>query len=300
MNHNRFFFLFLYRSFSYVGPGHERGRVPASICHHSPADPGRGSVGHPQASVTERPCSDHRLLMWRRKKSWRVKKRHWCHWIGLDFLIQKTPMFTPKKTNRSVRTCIQSYPHKTGVGTWQFLKHDAEPRVFTFLWNRYHQWLADVELIQISTFCGFLFQDEPVFHCWKAKRGWDLTLNSLTRKIDYRRIYSLWLRFCVCYRAFVEGLLDSLGLLDYGQKDGIIRSSSGRDSSIWTRLMIIVAYFSSQSGHGRKRALDLDGAVASSHVEWGWLRRRRWVKLFNFYPFSRLVLHLFLLNFFFF
>jgi hypothetical protein len=30
------------------------------------------------------------------KKSWRVKRRHWCHWIGLDSIFHKTPMITPK------------------------------------------------------------------------------------------------------------------------------------------------------------------------------------------------------------
>ncbi len=103
----------------------------------------------------------------------------------------ENPDVHPQKTNRSDRTCIQSYRLLTGVGTCQFLNYDVEPRVFTFPWNRYHQWLADIELIQISTFFGFLFQDEPVFHGWKAKRGWDLTLNSRTPKIVYCRIYSL-------------------------------------------------------------------------------------------------------------
>ncbi len=35
--------------------------------------------------------------MCRRKKSWRVKRRQWCHLIGLDSLFKKTPMFTPEK-----------------------------------------------------------------------------------------------------------------------------------------------------------------------------------------------------------
>jgi hypothetical protein len=32
-------------------------------------------------------------------KSWRVKRRHWCHLIGLEFdsLFQKTPVIIPKK-----------------------------------------------------------------------------------------------------------------------------------------------------------------------------------------------------------
>jgi hypothetical protein len=40
-------------------------------------------------------------------------------------------------------------------------------------------------------FFVILFQDEPVFHCCKAKWVWDLTINSRTPEINYRRIYSL-------------------------------------------------------------------------------------------------------------
>ncbi len=36
-------------------------------------------------------------ICWEGKKSWRVKRRHWCHLISLDSLFQKTPMFTSKK-----------------------------------------------------------------------------------------------------------------------------------------------------------------------------------------------------------
>jgi hypothetical protein len=41
----------------------------------------------------------HRLEMWRlktEKKIGGLKKRHWCHLIGLDSLFQKTPIITPK------------------------------------------------------------------------------------------------------------------------------------------------------------------------------------------------------------
>jgi hypothetical protein len=31
------------------------------------------------------------------EKSWRVKRRHWCYWIGLDSLFQKTPIITPRE-----------------------------------------------------------------------------------------------------------------------------------------------------------------------------------------------------------
>jgi hypothetical protein len=35
-----------------------------------------------------------------RQKNWRVERRHWHHSIGIDSRFQKTPMFTPQKTNR--------------------------------------------------------------------------------------------------------------------------------------------------------------------------------------------------------
>ncbi len=40
-------------------------------------------------------------------------------------------------------------------------------------------------------FFGFVFQDYAVFHCWKVKQGWDLTINSRTPEVNHRRIYSL-------------------------------------------------------------------------------------------------------------
>jgi hypothetical protein len=47
--------------------------------------------------------------------------------------ISENPDVQPQKTNRSARTCIQSYPLQTGVETCQFLKHDVGPQIFTFL-----------------------------------------------------------------------------------------------------------------------------------------------------------------------
>jgi hypothetical protein len=38
-----------------------------------------------------------RLQMWRQKKSWQVKRRHWYQWIGLYSLFEKTPIITPEK-----------------------------------------------------------------------------------------------------------------------------------------------------------------------------------------------------------
>jgi hypothetical protein len=36
----------------------------------------------------------------KKKQSWRLKRQHWRHSIGLDAVFQKTPMFNPK--NRTV------------------------------------------------------------------------------------------------------------------------------------------------------------------------------------------------------
>ncbi len=41
------------------------------------------------------PTMDYRCE--ERKKSWWLKRRHWCHWIGLDSLFQKIP--TPTRQN---------------------------------------------------------------------------------------------------------------------------------------------------------------------------------------------------------
>jgi hypothetical protein len=40
------------------------------------------------------------------EKSWRAERRHWCHFIGLCSLFQKTPIITSQTTNRPARRCI--------------------------------------------------------------------------------------------------------------------------------------------------------------------------------------------------
>ncbi len=44
-------------------------------------------------------------------------------------------------------------------------------------------------------FFSFLFQDQPLFHYWKAIRGLKLSRNLRTPKSDHIHIYSLWNRF---------------------------------------------------------------------------------------------------------
>ncbi len=58
--------------------------------------------------------------------------------------------------------------------------------------NRYHQWLSDIELIQISAFFSLLFLDKTQFHCCKANRGLQLLRSSArTPEKDHFHIYSL-------------------------------------------------------------------------------------------------------------
>ncbi len=60
-----------------------------------------------------------------------------------------------------------------------------------FVSNRYHQSLSGLKLIQVSAFFSSLFQDWPLFHCWKASRGLILLPNMQTSESDHLNICSL-------------------------------------------------------------------------------------------------------------
>ncbi len=47
----------------------------------------------------------------------------------------------------------------------------------------------------MSAFFSFLFQDQPLFHSWKANRNLELSLNLCTPETDHFHVYSIWL-FC--------------------------------------------------------------------------------------------------------
>jgi hypothetical protein len=60
------------------------------------------------------------------------------------------------------------------------------------LWNKYHQWLSDIKLNQISAFCSFFLHDQPLFHFCKA--NWILKLSRklwTQQEIDHIHIYSI-------------------------------------------------------------------------------------------------------------
>jgi hypothetical protein len=84
------------------------------------------------------------------------------------------------------------YRFQAGVWNCQLLHEAVELHLFTSLQVRYHKWLPDIELIQMSAFLSFIFQDWPRFHCCKANRGLKLSRNSQTTENDHLHIYSLW------------------------------------------------------------------------------------------------------------
>ncbi len=69
-------------------------------------------------------------------------------WLPLSENLDHHP---PKKTNRSARS-IWRYRFSAGVWNCQILNQVVESQLFTYLWNRYHQWLSDIELIQLRVF----------------------------------------------------------------------------------------------------------------------------------------------------
>jgi hypothetical protein len=89
-------------------------------------------------------------------------------------------MFTPK--NRTVKPG-DAFENTAAV----VLKISmvVEKLIFTYLWNRYHQQIPGIKLIQIGAISIRLCQHEPMFHCWKDMRGLKLPEN------DGLHIYSL-------------------------------------------------------------------------------------------------------------
>jgi hypothetical protein len=104
----------------------------------------------------------------------------------------ENPDYHRQKTNRSARRRFWRYRFSAVVWNCQILNQVVESHLFTSLWNKYHQWLSNIELIQTSDFSSFLFKNYSLFHCWKANRDLELSRNSQTPEDDHLRIYSLW------------------------------------------------------------------------------------------------------------
>ncbi len=124
--------------------------------------------------------------MWRQRRKLVPLDKSWLP------LSWNTDHHRQKNCNRSAKRWIWRYRFSDGVWNCQILNHVVESQLFTSLWNRYHQWLSGIELIQISAFFSFLSEDQPLFHCWKANRGLKLSRNSGAPENDHLHIYSLW------------------------------------------------------------------------------------------------------------
>ncbi len=67
-----------------------------------------------------------------RKISWRVRKRHLCHSIGLDSIFQKTLIITPPKEDRTVQPAEEAFEDrafKLGFQIFRLLNHVLESNV---------------------------------------------------------------------------------------------------------------------------------------------------------------------------
>ncbi len=56
----------------------------------------------------------HRLEMWSQKRRWRVKRRNWCHMIGLDFLFQETSITAQNKITIQPRDAFENTAFQAG------------------------------------------------------------------------------------------------------------------------------------------------------------------------------------------
>jgi hypothetical protein len=64
-------------------------------------------------------------------------------------------------------------------------------QLFTSLWNRYHQWLSDIKLIQISAFSASYSRINPCFTAGNQIGVFKLSRNLRTPENGHLHIYSL-------------------------------------------------------------------------------------------------------------
>jgi hypothetical protein len=90
----------------------------------------------------------------------------WLHLLeNLDHHFQKT--------NRSARRCIWWYRFWDAVWNCQILNQVVASQLFTSLRNKYHQWLSDIELNQISVFSASCSRINPCFTVGKRTGVWN-------------------------------------------------------------------------------------------------------------------------------
>jgi hypothetical protein len=83
---------------------------------------------------------------------------------------------------------IWRYLFKGGVWKCQILNQVAESQLFTSLWNRYHQWMSDIELIQMRAFSAFYSKINSCFTAGKQIVVWTCTQLSDAKKATFTSI----------------------------------------------------------------------------------------------------------------
>ncbi len=109
-------------------------------------------------------------------------------------VFQKTPMITPKEW-----TVQPGHAFKDTAFKPLFKNVKLQTRLYIvtlllFFWNRYHQWLPDIELVQNCAFFKIASDSRinPRFTVGKHIGGLRLSRNSRTPENNHLHIYSLW------------------------------------------------------------------------------------------------------------
>jgi hypothetical protein len=78
--------------------------------------------------------------------------------LGMSWLrLTKNPDHHTKKDKPFSQKMHLKIPLSRRVRNCETLDPAAEFQIFTSLWSRYHQWLPETELIQVSAFSKFIF-----------------------------------------------------------------------------------------------------------------------------------------------
>ncbi len=98
------------------------------------------------------------------------------------------------KMNGPARRCIWRYRFQAGVWYFRILNQVVESQLFLFFWKRCHQWLSDIELIQLIAVPASSSKIKPLVTAGKRIVGLKLSRNARTPENDPLHIYSPWLR----------------------------------------------------------------------------------------------------------
>ncbi len=124
------------------------------------------------------------------KTSWRVERRHWPYSIGILTPSFRKPRCSPPKNEPLSQEMHLKILH---LSSGLKISGAVEKLRFTYLWNRYHQQIPGIKLIQIGAISILLCQHKPLFHCWKDIWCWKMPRRVATSENDRLHIYSLWL-----------------------------------------------------------------------------------------------------------